>query len=408
MVVRSPRCSVLVVESQALGSIGAIRSLGRAGYRVHAAARTPDALGLKSKYASAAVLHPSYKHVDEFVGWLRDYVKRHDVRVIVPSEGLLVAIRGCFQEFAPLIPFGPTAETVYRGLSKYDLFRCLLSSSDAGRHVPSTRLVDDTASGVLPDLEELRLPVFVKADAVYSRDGSESCTRRCETYHAARATLEELAPSFEKLVVQEYVPGVGVGAFFLCWQGTVYAEFMHRRLHEVPHTGGASSFRRSWFDRDVQEDALLKLKTLGWQGVGMFEYRWDPTTREFFLMELNGRFWGSLHLAMYAGVDFPAMLVACHLGDRPEPARTWKDVSCRHIVRDLEYVLSILKDGDVSGSRKLRAVGEFVWLGFDPTIRADLLYRGDSGLYRRALLRTARIQCASLGHKLLRTKGTRA
>jgi len=57
------------------------------------------------------------------------------------------------------------------------------------------------------------------------------------------------------------------------------------------------------------DDALAKIKAMKWQGVGMMEYRWDPTTDQFYFLEMNGRFWGSLHLALFAGVDFPALLL---------------------------------------------------------------------------------------------------
>ena len=404
----STDCAVLVAESQTLGSIAVIRSLGRAGYRVHAAASVDDALGFHSRYTTSIAKHPPYRNAERFVDWLRSYVQQNDIRVIIPSEGFLIAIRACFQDFAHLVPFGPSAETIYRGLSKYDLFHALLSHPDAGRHLPATRLIHDTQR-LTPDheLEGLRLPLFVKADASYSGDGSDSCTRRCESYETARRAVAELAPHYEKLVVQEYVPGVGVGAFFLSWQGAVRAEFMHRRIHEVPHTGGVSSYRKSWFDKNVLEDARLKLNALGWQGVGMFEYRWDASNGEFYLMELNGRFWGSLHLALFAGVDFPALLVACHLGRDSKVVRQWNDVSSRYTFpREIEYVLSVLKDPKVPSSRKLRAVGEFFWLGFDPRVRGDLLYAGDGSLYWRTVMRTARTQLASLREKLAPTKGT--
>lgn len=51
---------------------------------------------------------------------------------------------------------------------------------------------------------------------------------------------------------------------------------MHRRLHEVPHTGGASSYRESWKHDKVLSDARALMQHLNWEGVGMFEYRWDP------------------------------------------------------------------------------------------------------------------------------------
>jgi predicted ATP-grasp superfamily ATP-dependent carboligase len=52
----------------------------------------------------------------------------------------------------------------------------------------------------------------------------------------------------------------------------------------------------------------------------MVEYKVDAATGVAYLMEINGRFWGSLQLAIDAGVDFPLLLVRCALGE-PVPAR---------------------------------------------------------------------------------------
>ena len=84
------------------------------------------------------------------------------------------------------------------------------------------------------------------------------------------------------------------------------ARFAHRRIHEVPHTGGVSSFRESVRLPDIEAHALSVLRRIGWNGVAMLEYRRDARTGDFRLLELNARFWGSLHLALAAGVDFPA------------------------------------------------------------------------------------------------------
>src|SRR3954462_4940813 len=47
----------------------------------------------------------------------------------------------------------------------------------------------------------------------------------------------------------------------------------------------------------------------------MMEYKQDARTGKPYLMEVNGRFWGSLQLAIDAGVDFPKLLIACALGE---------------------------------------------------------------------------------------------
>ena len=40
----------------------------------------------------------------------------------------------------------------------------------------------------------------------------------------------------------------------------------------------------------------------------MFEFKEDPATQQWILLEVNARFWGSLPLAIAAGVDFPKQL----------------------------------------------------------------------------------------------------
>jgi predicted ATP-grasp superfamily ATP-dependent carboligase len=49
----------------------------------------------------------------------------------------------------------------------------------------------------------------------------------------------------------------------------------------------------------------------------MVEYKVDERTGTPMLMEINGRFWGSLQLAVDAGVDFPRLLIECAGGKVP-------------------------------------------------------------------------------------------
>jgi predicted ATP-grasp superfamily ATP-dependent carboligase len=56
----------------------------------------------------------------------------------------------------------------------------------------------------------------------------------------------------------------------------------------------------------------------------MVEYKRDAATGVPYLMEVNGRFWGSLQLAIDSGVDFPALLIECALGEREVPAPEYR------------------------------------------------------------------------------------
>lgn len=43
----------------------------------------------------------------------------------------------------------------------------------------------------------------------------------------------------------------------------------------------------------LQAQSVALLRAIGWEGVAMVEYRFDPATGTAVLMEINGRFWGS-------------------------------------------------------------------------------------------------------------------
>lgn len=386
---------VLVVQAESLGAIAVIRSLGRAGYPVHACATSANALGLRSRFARASVVCPPY-HSSSFLPWLRRYVFENRVRAIVPSESFLLAMRPSFPEFAPLLTCGAEERVVYAGMSKFELFERLLGEPGAGseappRHLPPTLLVEGLDRPPSPArLEGLGSPLYLKVDAAHGAPGAASEVAVAHTPEAARGQLARWAPRYARALVQGHVAGRGVGAFFLLHRGEVLAEFMHRRLHEVPHTGGASSFRESWYHPAIRDDALEKLRRLGWQGVAMMEYRWDAAMRDFRFLEMNGRFWGSLHLALVAGVDFPRLLLDAFFGRPVTPVRSFPlGVRCRHTFpAELHHLWTRLKDPGLGLGQKLRSLGELVALGADPSVHSDLLFPGDRGLYVDGLLAT--------------------
>src|SRR5688572_7395108 len=206
---------VLVPESQAMGSIGVIRSLGRAGYPVHACSQRADALGLRSNYASRRTVCPHYDCKD-FVSWLTDYIREHDIRAIVPSEGMLLALRSLFDEFSGLFPLSRCADTVYAGMSKFDLFKSFLKDAELQIGISPAMLIDVSSIPSLNELACLGLPLYVKADAVYAKnDNGESFVHKCDYTAEAQDVIRKMSAEFSRLLVQGHVSGQGVGAFFL-------------------------------------------------------------------------------------------------------------------------------------------------------------------------------------------------
>jgi len=143
-------------------------------------------------------------------------------------------------------------------------------------------------------------------------------------------------------VIQGIVPGRGKGVFALCDRGEPVAWFAHERLRDVRPSGSGSSLRRSTaLDPRLQTPAARLLSALAWHGPAMVEFRDDGAT-EPCLIEVNGRFWGSLELAVASGVDFPKLWVDLLRGAPVEPRTRYETgVTLRWLWGDVKRLLYV-------------------------------------------------------------------
>jgi hypothetical protein len=381
---------ILVPEAHAVAALGAIRSLGRAGYPVHALSVIKDGIGLRSRYAVAGVVAPPYSSA-EFGPWVLDYVKTHSIAGIVPLA-VFGAEPSVFERLAPLMPIPRDPGVLARNLTKYGVSKHLMSADDATvrDNLPPTLLIE--RENGLPDLATiagLPAPYFIKADGQFSASRAGSQLVKAGDAAAARDQVAKLAEDYSHFIVQGYVPGMGAAAAFIVWNGTVVADFLNLCVHEVD---GFCTLRESWRHEAMHADALRKIRSLGWEGVSMLEYRWDPTTDKFHLIELNPRFWAALHTALYAGSDLPRYLFDAFFGrDGSYKGDYALGVRARlTFPYEIGYVLSRLRNADLSAFAKLWSVVEFFLLFGDPRVRADMFFPRDRGLYFRSLARTLR------------------
>jgi len=146
-------------------------------------------------------------------------------------------------------------------------------------------------------------------------------------------------------LVQEYVQGEEASVQFLCDRGTVLAGCANRRLRSVNPAGGAGALKQtvplSYYG--LVERARSLASALTWSGPMMVEFKIDQEVSEPKLMEINGRFWGSLPLAVIAGVDFPYSYYRLAQGWEIDPDNGYiPGVVTRHFMGDLRHLYAVL------------------------------------------------------------------
>lgn len=341
--------SILILDADSVAGLAVVQSLGAAGYRCILGATRDDAPAFASRYARGAALYPDpLKDAEAFKEWLRGWLRAVDVALIIPTTectlGPLAAMRD-EPEVAGKAALHPPA-ALETALDKEKLRRL---ASELGVPTPASAYVERVEDLEDPRIREWLAQGGVVVKATVSKAWNGARAYEFPTKIAADGDeLRRLVAARVRHVpvqVQEWMPGHGVGIELLAHRGEIVLHIAHERIHEVPLTGGGSSYRRTIEAPAALYAGAQKLaRALGLHGVAMVEFRFDPASGRHWLMEINMRFWGSLPLAAFAGVDFPRALADLLVGGRiPAQPHVRLGVTARNVSRDLEWLKLVRK-----------------------------------------------------------------
>jgi len=338
--------TALVTDVDRRKALPIIQSLGRAGVRVVGVSYRHRPMCGFSKYCHAVRLCPDYRtDPDAFVSRFEEICASVRPAVLYPLEDVTLEL--CLAHPDSWKPYCtallPDAATFAQARDKWEAIQI---AQEIGLPVPKTAIADT------PDaLDRLAAgwegPAVVKPRRSSGSRGVWFVDSPDDIPAAYRATRA----AFGSAMVQQRIPaeGAGLGVSVLMNRDhRPVAVFGHRRLREYPITGGPSCFCVSCRDEALVARSVELLKRMHFVGVAMIEYKEDVRSGEPIFMEVNPRFWGSLGLAVAAGVDFPLLYHRLALGlDVAPPAQYELGVRYRWLMGDVLHFLAHLKHGRV-------------------------------------------------------------
>lgn len=344
------RRTVLVMDGEQRAALAIVRSLGRAGHTVYVASSARAPLAGGSKYATATFqVSDGLQHPEQLAREIQTLIKAHAVDTLIPvTEASLLALLPHRASMpGVLLPF-PELDTFSRVCDKAAV---LAQAQREGIAVPAQQTLESPADVAALDLQHLPFPMVVKpARSVGGNEGDRAkfVVQYADTPEELRTLLTEADPRAYPLLLQQRIVGPGIGIFVLVWNDHVLARFAHRRLREHPPAGGVSVYSASVpMDETLLERAVRLLRAFHWSGVAMVECKIDAATGTPYLMEINGRFWGSLQLAISSGVDFPTLLLRAAAGESVPPVTTYRvGVRNRWIWGEVNHLVTRLRHSD--------------------------------------------------------------
>ena len=337
---------VLVTDADTHKALAIVRGLGDR-HEVWTTADWPLALAAWSRYTRRHVTH-SFKGNADFCSWVSTLCRDNRIQVVIPPEEassvLLAREAARFRESGIAI-----ASLPLDALEKVvDKTRTLEAAQAIGIRVPPTESPSDAADLILA-ARRLGYPVVIKPRSTQFWNGTRFVSSKAIGYATSDEQLHrlvrQLEPGAPPPIIQKFIAGSGVGVSMLIdYDGEILAEFAHRRLRDYRPTGSGSVLRESIaLTPELRNSSARLLRTLGCHGIAMVEYRIESGSGDAYLMEINGRFWGSLQLAIDSGVNFPALLVDWVTGNRFDKPSYKTGVILRWWAGDLVRTLRVLK-----------------------------------------------------------------
>ena len=337
---------IYVTDGNNRACLAITRSLGKKGHQVFVGENKIKSLAGSSRYCYKSV---SYKNpLADKEGFIEDVIEQlqeHNIDVIIPvadiTSFLLIENRERITQFSKL-PFGDYSSIQHAADKKL----LIDIANKLNIPIPKTIIIN-SADDFYNSAIELPYPLVVKP----SRSRVRTDTGWVFTTVTYAQDLEDLTtqiksknPAEFPILLQEKIDGPGVGVFTCFNHGSPIAMFSHKRLREKPPSGGVSVLRES-IPIDPIASRVTKdlLQHINWHGVAMVEFKIDSKDNLPKLIEINGRFWGSLQLAIDAGVDFPDLLVKTLENESIQPITNYKiGVKSRWLLGDFDLLLILL------------------------------------------------------------------
>jgi len=308
---------VLVLDGRSRAALQIVRSLGEKGIKVIIGNDYWICSSFFSKYVYRRILYPDPKSI-KFKKFIFSFLKNNKIDTIIPVRDdttiFCAKYKKELSKFTNLII--SDYETIMIGRDKS---KTVIEAEKYGVPCPKTTTVKSKK-----ELLNTNIPFpLVLKPAISS--GSRGIYI-IYNHIALRGVADKIFKEYDKYLVQEFIPSkktVGVNVLFDD-QNNLKAIFTYTRLREYPRYGGPSVLRESTHDEEVKKLALRLFKKLRWKGVAMAEFKIDERDNVPKLMEINPRFWGSLALPIYAGVDFPFLLYQLVKGKDVKKVDTYK------------------------------------------------------------------------------------
>lgn len=345
-----------------VGGVNLVRCLGLAGIRTVVATQDPEEPALASRYCTQHVLLPSFENPEaavaalERVGASLTDEDGAPPALLYGSDDVLDLIYPHRERLGRVFRLLLNEPGVAEALLAKDRFQAFAEAR--GLPVPRSLHADELPTHEGPVVVKPSAKADWHASALKKRLFGDAKARVFESGSQA-AAHEGVARHWGELTCQEYIPGDDT----CIWSyhavadetGEVLDSFIGRKIRTHPPQTGESAFIEMAHDEELRALGARIARDVPLKGIFKMDFKRDPHTGRWYLLEVNARCNLWHYLGAANGVNLPA--IACDYlrsGTRPTApsrygtARRWLSLEL-----DARAFIQLRREG---------SLGLFAWL----------------------------------------------
>ncbi len=353
-----PKAVVMSVLGGVEGSINVVRSLGREGVPVIVVSEDRDSPVMKSKYAGEALYLERFTLTDERTrDFLINLAKGQGSKPVLfptadPDLLLISRLRKELQRYYHLIIPGEEIVDTFTDKRKfYNL------SKQYNFPIPKSFIPADTKE--VSDIgEHVQYPVIMKPSqpSSWTNDGVKGIIglKKAVIVKSSAELIDlytKIAEFSSDIIIQEYIPGEDDCHYDLHLYMDKNAEplgaFTGRKIRIHPAYAGSGCFVRSMLIEDLIKLGIKILKQVDYTGLANFNFKKDPVTADFKLLEINPRVSQWSILAAACGVNLPLLAYYDSLDlEFVKPGTQEEEIQYLSFIEDLKSFIEYRRNGD--------------------------------------------------------------
>jgi len=300
------KTKIMLLDGYSSRTLACVRSFGRKGIKFVVGAESICDISLFSKYCKEKFIYPDPRiSISNFISTINYNIQKFNVNILLPTSEKAILAFDSNREKINCELLIPKTKEINIMFSKYNTLNI---AKQLGVLSPKTFLLND--KNIDSIIKKIVFPAIIKAECSENIRGNKIIKGGGTSYvYNEQDLLDEYQKRrrvIQNLIVQEFIDGFGVGISGIFKNGKDIALFGHKRIRESNPKGGPSALAESIsIDENLLKSTKKIIAKIGYTGPAMVEYRIDRNTNSAYLMEINGRFWGSILLPLALGLDLP-------------------------------------------------------------------------------------------------------